>query len=199
VKTIFPVNWSEAEGDGIDPLVDDGAGAGEAGLKLGRANGSVTAGAVKPEGVEAWSVANKSGVGVDAAGRLHPEIARSTNAVRNFLFNRFKIKLLTRQNLRAETSAIRAVDLSSLRMIFLEACHALHFGRDATEAELRLFRRCAFAEFDPMGTDRFLIHPGKFTDGESNFLHVHCTRFPYLCKRFFQNGSDGFDVVSMKH
>ena len=46
----------------------------------------VIAGGVNPEGVDACSVANRSGVEVEAAGLLHPEIKRMRNVVRNFLF-----------------------------------------------------------------------------------------------------------------
>jgi len=66
-----------------------------------------------PEGVEAWSVANRSGLGVEAAGMIHPivrmRIANINNNFVLFIFrlNGFKIALFTRQDFCANAAAIR--------------------------------------------------------------------------------------------
>jgi hypothetical protein len=44
--------------------------------KTGVAIDSVATGEESPSGVEAWSVANRSGVGEEATGRLHPTVKR---------------------------------------------------------------------------------------------------------------------------
>ena len=76
VKTICPVNPSDAEGEGMDACADAGSAVGIAveKLKSGVAIGSTGAGDEdeNESGVDACKVANKSGVRVDAAGRLHP-------------------------------------------------------------------------------------------------------------------------------
>lgn len=54
------------------------------------------------EGVEAWSVANRSGVALEAAGRLHPAVSVKINNVKMnlvlfmFRLDGFKVELLTR-------------------------------------------------------------------------------------------------------
>ena len=107
------------------------------------------------EGVEAWSVANRSGVGVEAR-ILHPAVSVKMSNVKmnlvlfTFRLNGFKVALLACQNFCANAPAIRAGYFLVDRLIFLEASHALHFGRYKTEVKLRMFRRCAFAEFGPM-------------------------------------------------
>ena len=73
---MWPVNPSDADGAGMDACADAGmaVGIGVEKLKSGVAIGSTGAGDEKESGVDACSVANKSGVGVDAAGRVHPAI-----------------------------------------------------------------------------------------------------------------------------
>ena len=103
------------------------------------------------EGVEACSVANKSGVGAEA-DRLQPAVnVKIINVKMNLvLFNGFKKALLARQNFCANAAAIGASYLFIKRVIFLEASHTLHFGRYKTEVQLRVFRRCAATKFSPM-------------------------------------------------
>ena len=100
-----PVSWSDDEGNGIDDCPDDVAEAGETGvekLKSGVAPGWVAAGDENEDGVEACSVANRSGVGEEAELRkLHPRIKVTVMIVHNslplfmFQLDRFKIELLT--------------------------------------------------------------------------------------------------------
>ena len=85
-----------------------------------------------------------------------------------FSFNGFKVALLACQNFGADAPAIRAGYFFICRMIFLEASHALHFGRYKTEVKLRVFRRCAFAQFVPMGLNGGGIKFGDFAEGEVN-------------------------------
>jgi hypothetical protein len=119
-------------------------------LNAGVAIGCVASGASTNEGVEACSVANRSGVGVEA-GRLHPAVkAHISNVKINFVlwmfsFNGFKVALLACQNFCAEAPTIWTGYFFSDRVVFLEASHTLHFGRYKTEVQLRMFRRCAFA------------------------------------------------------
>ena len=81
-----------------------------------------------------------------------------------FSFNGFKVALLACQNFGANTSAIRAGYFFICRMIFLEASHALHFGRYKTEVQLRVFRRCALAEIFPMGLKAGWVKFGDFAE-----------------------------------
>jgi isoaspartyl peptidase/L-asparaginase-like protein (Ntn-hydrolase superfamily) len=84
-------------------------------LKLGVAVASTGAGDEIVSGVEAWSVANRSGVGVEAAGMLHPAVmeriikivGKSLNLFKVHL-NGFNMEFLTGQNFGAEASAIGA-------------------------------------------------------------------------------------------
>ena len=125
------------------------------------------------EGVEACSVANKSGVGAEA-DMLHPAVnVKTINVKMNLvLLNRFKETLLTSQNLRANTAAIGTRYLFVDRMIFLKASHTLHFGSYKTEVQLRVFRRCALAEFSPMSLNGSRVDFGDFTDGNVKCCNV---------------------------
>ncbi len=111
------------------------------------------------EGVEAWSVANRSGGGVEAAGMLQPAVIIKISSVKMdlvlvmFRFNGFKVTLLAGQNLCADAPAIGAGYFFINRVIFLKARHALRFGRYKTEVQLRVFRRCAFINRVPIGLD----------------------------------------------
>lgn len=78
MKTICPVGWSDDEGEGMgvcaEPgfeVFDVGDGTGVKKLKTGVVIASVTAGEENPEGVDACSVANRSGVG-EEAGLISP-------------------------------------------------------------------------------------------------------------------------------
>lgn len=54
-------------------------------VKSGVGSGSVGAGGVYDSGVDACSVANRSGVGEEAAGRLHPALERMKRKVKQSL------------------------------------------------------------------------------------------------------------------
>lgn len=73
-----PAGWSDEEGEGTDVCaedVDKAVGTGVEKLKSGVAISWVAAGDKNEEGVEACSVANRSGVGVEAEPRrLHPRM-----------------------------------------------------------------------------------------------------------------------------
>ena len=141
-------------------------------LNAGVAFGCVVWGEVRMEGVEACSVANRSGVGVEAVDILHPAVSvKMSNVKMNlvlfmFSLNGFKVALLACQNFCANAPAIRAGYFFISRVIFLEASHALHFGRYKTEVKLRMFRRCAFAQFSPIGLNGGLVKFGDFTEGD---------------------------------
>ena len=108
-------------------------------LKAGVETGCVTCGEAKFEGVEAWSVANRSGVVLEDAGLLHPAVNVKMNNVKmsvvllRFGFNGFKVALLACQNFSAKAPAIGAGYFFIERMIFLKTRHALHFGEYKTE------------------------------------------------------------------
>ena len=88
VKTIRPVGWSDEEGEGMGVCAESGkaVGIGVEKLKSGDAIGSTGAGDENEEGVNACSVANKSGVGVAADGKRHPVINRMRMTVQtNFV------------------------------------------------------------------------------------------------------------------
>jgi len=81
-------------------------------------------------------------------------------------FNGFKVALLACQNFGAKASTIWAGYLFVERVIFLEARHALHFGRYKTEVQLRMFRRGALAEFFPMDLKGDWIKFEDLTEGD---------------------------------
>jgi hypothetical protein len=55
------------------------------------------------------------------------------------------------------------MDFSAFGMVFLETRHALYFGSDKTEVQLRLFRGRAFAKFAPVFADGMLSKLKEFT------------------------------------
>jgi hypothetical protein len=128
----------------------------------------VAAGDETEDGVEACSVANKSGVGEVALRKLHPRMKISVIIVQRSLalympkLDRFKIELFTRYYFRSHTPAIGAKDLAILRMIFPEAGHALHLGRDYAEVKLGAFGRSTFAKVIPMALNAVLINFSNF-------------------------------------
>ena len=86
MKTICPVRASAAEGAGIDRCPEDNVGFGEGRFGTGVAIASGAAGDESEEGVEACSVANRSGVGVDTELRkLHPRMKLSVMIVHSNL------------------------------------------------------------------------------------------------------------------
>ena len=105
---------------------------------------------------------------------MHPAISvKRSNVKMNFVlfifsFNGFKVALLACQNFGADAPAIRAGYFFICRAIFLEASHALHFGRYKTEVQLRVFRRCAFAEFVPMSLNGGWVKFGDLAEGDVN-------------------------------
>jgi len=123
------------------------------------------------EGVEACSVANRSGVGLEAR-ILHPPVSvQMSNVKMNFVLcmfglDGFKVTLLACQNFRAKAATIRTDYFFISRVIFLETRHALHFGRYKTEVQLRMFHRCANAEFVPMSLQGGGIKLGYFAEGD---------------------------------
>jgi len=115
-------------------------------LKSGVAVASPGTGVEPVSGVEACSVANRSGVGVEAAGRLHPVIKeRKIKSVGKSLslfkvhFDGFNMEFLTGQNLCTVTSAVGAMDDSVFGMIFFKAGHALDFGGNDMEMKTCIF------------------------------------------------------------
>jgi len=147
------------------------------------------------EGVEAWSVANKSKVGVEA-GRLHPTVkVKMSNVKMNlvlfmFRLNGFKVALLAGQNFCADASAIGAGYFLISRVIFLEASHALHLGRYKTEVQLRMFRRRALAEFCPIALKGGLVKFGDFAEGNLKCHDVFRVSFIELANSFIEKSSD---------
>ena len=123
------------------------------------------------EGVEACSVANRSGVGAEA-DMLQPVIkAQMSNVKINLVlisFNGFKKTLLAGQNLCANTATIGTGYLFIKRVIFLKASHTLHLCSDKTEVQLRMFRKCALAEFSPMDLNGGWVKFGDFAEGDVN-------------------------------
>jgi hypothetical protein len=130
---------------------------------------------------------------------LQPEITRSTSDVSRFLIDGLNVKLLACQNLCAETPAIWAVNLATLRVVFLETGHALHFRGNHMEVELCPFRRRARTEFEPVGTDRLLMYLDDFANGKPDLPDVYSAGILDLSKSLPHYGTNGFDVVLMKH
>lgn len=62
-------------------------------LKSGVADASTGMGVEIVSGVEAWSVANRSGVGVEAAGMLHPAIKVKRMKIVGKILSLFKVHL----------------------------------------------------------------------------------------------------------
>jgi len=151
VNTICPVSPSADDGAGIDivSLVDViamGVEVDVTKLKSGVADASTGIEVEAVSGVEACSVANRSGVGVEAAGRLHPAIKeRKIKSVGKSLnlfkvhFDGFNMEFLTGQNLCAITSTVGAMDDSVFGMIFFEAGHTLDFGGNGVKVKPCIF------------------------------------------------------------
>lgn len=103
VKTICPVSPSEADGKGTDACPDAEVECGEERSKTGVVIDSVTAGDENEEGVEACSVASRSGAG-EEAGEKSPHPKRKINPAtiqKSFVlfiiqFNRLEIEFFTR-------------------------------------------------------------------------------------------------------
>lgn len=119
-------------------------------------------------------MANRSGVVLEEAGRLHPAVSVKMNNVKmslvllRFGFNGFKVALLACQNFSAKASTIWAGYFFSERVIFLETCHALYFGRYKTEVQLRMFRQSALAEFIPIILQGGWVKFGDLAEGDMN-------------------------------
>lgn len=107
------------------------------------------------EGVEACSVANRSGVGLEAAGMLQPAVsAKMSNVKMNlvlytFSLDGFKVTLLACQGPRNWGMLFLSI------RNFSEASHALQFSRYKTDAGLCMFRRRHFVQT----MSRILIDP----------------------------------------
>ena len=77
------------------------------------------------------------------------------------------------------------------RMIFFEACHALHLGTDKTKVNPGMFQRRAFAQCKPMLLDNTLIKLGYFTNRKLDLVDAFCLRLSddfveeRLCGLFF--------------
>jgi hypothetical protein len=95
VKTICPVSWSAGDGGRIDislfTVTATGVEVEVTKLKLGVAVASTGGGDEPPSGVEACSVANRSGVGVEAAGILHPAIKKRMIKIAGINLGLFKV------------------------------------------------------------------------------------------------------------
>ena len=91
----------------------------------------VTAGGVNPEGVDACSVANKSGVEVGAAGMLHPEISRR-KAMYVIASRRF---LVAKQSPTSKRRLLRR-DFDALRVSTLLAVTLFLFRLDGFKIKL---------------------------------------------------------------
>ena len=138
-------------------------------------------------------MANRSTAGVEA-GRLHPAVsAKSNKSHRTLLcmfgFDGFKITLLTGQDFCAETPASRAADFFLNGPIYLEAGHALHFGRYKTDVQLCLFRVGAFTEFPPLRLKRGEIKFGEFAEGQQKAGDPRPSICLNTAKYLIKNGS----------
>jgi hypothetical protein len=127
---------------------------------------------------------------------LHPAVNVKMNNVKmslvllRFGFNGFKVALLACQNFSAKASTIWAGYFFSKRVIFLETCHALHFGRYKTEAQLRMFRRGALAEFFPMGLQGGWVKFRDLAEGDVNCCDTFCVAHMRLTIRFIDKCLD---------
>jgi len=196
-----PVSWSAGEGDGMEAdagaAVRAGISVGAGKSKRGVVKGPVAAGDANEEGVEACSVANRFGVGVEATGMLHAASSRANRRRRKTVekslilfmiqFDGFKIEFFARYYFCAITAALGTMDLFIPRMIFREAGHALNFCIQRTEMKLRLFRRRAFAELIPMFSDPALIEFGDLADHQIETLDTCCLCSARLYEGLIQN------------
>lgn len=91
-----PLGWSDADGDGIEVCAEEEmeVGVTVARLKAGVKIGCVAWGEVRMEGVEACSVANRSGVGLEAR-ILHPTVSvQMSNVKMDFVLGMFGLDRL---------------------------------------------------------------------------------------------------------
>ncbi len=109
--------------------------------------------------------------------------------------HRVKDAFFAGEDLGAETSTVRAVDLPVHRLVSGKARHALHFGRDKTDVQWRMFQGGATREGRPVytknvrgkfkeftqcdmhcGGDRCLVHDlpqSSFQDGLQDLFFTH--------------------------
>ncbi|HEU0292902.1 MAG TPA: hypothetical protein VFR47_09215 [Anaerolineales bacterium] len=102
----------------------------------------------------------------------------------------FKVALLAGQDFCTETPARGTPDLFVNGMIFLEASHALHFGRYKTDAQLRLFRACTLAVFTPLGLNEGWIKIEEFTEGKLKTSNSLSSTFLDAAKYLIENGAN---------
>ncbi len=169
----------------------------EVGMKNSRAGAvgvSKDAGGETPSGVEACSVANRSGVGVEA-GRLHPMSKRkktnSTPTERGlviFQFNLFNTEFLAGKDLCAKTSAIWTMNDAVRGMIFSEASHALYLGDREAKMKLRALGRCAFGKPMPIFEERSVIQFGDFAHDQMKTFDARCALLAYPAKGLVKDG-----------
>jgi hypothetical protein len=85
-----------------------------------------------------------------------------------FCFDGLKGTLLACQNFCADAPTIGTGYFFVKRVIFLKTSHTLHFGSYKTEVQLRMFRRCAFAKFGPMGLQGGWVKFGDLAEYDVN-------------------------------
>ena len=65
--------------------------------------------------------------------------------------------------------------------------------------QLRLFRRCAFADLAPVRLNQVKIKFGDFADGDVKFCDLRCVGFPRMLKSLCEKGLREFKFFSMIH
>lgn len=80
-------------------------------------------------------------------------------------------------------------------MVFSETCHALRFGNNMTDVNLRMFQWRTLAQLVPMMPDGWQIKFGDFAKSEVNFSNTNSVRLVYLLKRPAENCFCGFKLT----
>ena len=131
---------------------------------------------------------------------MHPAVSAKSNKIHRILlcmfgFDGFKVALLTTQDFCAETPARRAADLSRNGPIYLEAGHALHFGRYKTDVQLCQFRVCAFTEFPPLRLKGGEVKFGEFANGQMKAGDPLPSIYLDTAKYLIKNGSNALQFA----
>ncbi len=90
-----------------------------------------------------------------------------------------------------------AMNFSAFGMISFETRHALHFGNDKTEVQLRRFRKRAFANLAPVRLNEVAVKFGDLADGDVKFCNLMRVGLARALKSLCKNGFRGFEFGSM--
>ncbi len=110
----------------------------------------------------------------------------------SFHIDRFKRELFASDDFCTDTMTLRADEFSVGGMVFVEAGHALQFGRDAAKMERGFFCDGVFCDDLPVELDGVIHHAGELAHDDVQVGDAFGIRFFGVVECDFQNRfSDG--------